>query len=149
MRAFDHDYVSEVIARAGRVKPDARAVSGIMTRNEMLDRLAGCIRMAMGSALIGPDASTWFSRSILRPLVLHGFIPLPRAAEMLCPVPAGAQPNHVDLETLHALLETYLDRVHTGDLVSSRHPIFGEIGIDGWARLHVVHFERLLRRFGV
>ena len=54
-----------------------------------------------------------------------------------------------DTETLHAVLETYLELVQAGELVPRAHPVFGDIGVDGWANLHIAHFEHHLKQFGV
>ncbi|MBI4558851.1 MAG: DUF1569 domain-containing protein, partial [Candidatus Hydrogenedentes bacterium] len=41
----------------------------------------------------------------------------------------------------------YLAAVATGDMQPEPHPYFGDIGIDGWSKLHVRHFEHHLRQF--
>ena len=44
--------------------------------------------------------------------------------------------------------ESYLK--HLGpELVTGLHPVFGDIGVDGWDRLHVRHFEHHFTQFGV
>ncbi len=46
-------------------------------------------------------------------------------------------------------MEEYLAAVETGELRPAPHTLFGDIGIDGWARLHVRHFEHHLKQFGL
>ena len=51
--------------------------------------------------------------------------------------------------SLAALLDEYLALVQSGELKTGLHPVFGDIGIDGWARVHVLHFEHHCRQFGL
>jgi len=55
--------------------------------------------------------------------------------------------RHFKIETLHATMLDYLNLVQTGELQTEPHPLFGDIGVDGWAAVHVRHFEHHLRQF--
>ena len=85
------------------------------------------------------------------PLMTRGLIPLPKNL----PLPKPVSPDESyggedgDIESLHALLMDYLSRVETGNLDPPVHPALGDLGVDGWARLHVVHFEHHCKQFGV
>lgn len=148
MRAFDHDYVNELITRLGRIDPESTPRRGTMSRDKMIAHLCATVRFAKGKGPPLPYVGNWFSCRVLGPLVLNGILKLPTNVGI--PQPAGepAAAPHGDIEALHAELEDYLNLVQAGALSPPPHPLFGDIGIDGWARLHVLHFEHHLRQFG-
>lgn len=90
----------------------------------------------------------WLTTYVVAPLVLNGWLPVPRYIISPCARPPAPAAAPDDTETLHAVLEAYLDCVHTGDIEPNRHPILGDIGIDGWDKMHVFLFEHHLARFG-
>lgn len=146
MRPLDHDYVNDVVARLGRLRPDAKPAWGNMTPERMLGHLVVIVRYSMGRGKPMPARGNWFVRRIVGPLIINGIVRMPRNVRG----PATADtPSTGDTETLHAVLEEYLTLVESGDLDPPPHPFFGDIGVDGWAKLHVVHFEHHLRQFGV
>jgi hypothetical protein len=149
VRTFDHDYVNDVIGRLNRIKPDAKPRWGKMSSAGMIGHLAFWVRYSMGKTPEYPFVGGWFSKTVIAPLILNGLLPVPRnlkGIESDSPMPA---PPPADTETLHAILETYLDLVQSGELVPRAHPAFGDIGVDGWAKMHVVHFEHHLKQFNV
>jgi hypothetical protein len=146
MRHFDHDYVTNVIARLGKIRPDATPAWGRLTPRGMIQHLADAVRYSMGKGDDLPDASTWFTRNVAAPLILNGIIRIPRNAKEPGYTSRGGRD---DLESLHAILEEYLGLVQAGEFEARRNPVLGDIGVDGWARLHMVHFEHHLRQFGV
>lgn len=146
MRPFDHDYVDEVIRRLGRLRPDAKPAWGTLTPPGMVQHLADSMRFSLGRAGDLPDQSNWFSRNLVAPLILNGIVRIPK--NMKAPGYPKRSAND-DIETLHALLEEYLGLVQAGELVPHRHPALGDLGVDGWAKLHYVHFEHHLRQFQV
>ncbi|HNR35856.1 MAG TPA: DUF1569 domain-containing protein [Candidatus Hydrogenedentes bacterium] len=146
MISFDHDYVEEAVARLKKLRADSPPAWGRMTSGEMLEHLADTVRYSMGRLGRLPDKSNWFLRNVIYPLLAHGIIRIPRNASG--PVyPKYAQRG--DLETLHAVLEEYLALVQAGELEPMPHPLFGPIGVDGWAVMHGLHFEHHMRQFGV
>ena len=149
MRTFDHDYVNEVIGRLDRLKPDAKPRWGVMSPGQMIGHLIFWMRYSMGK---GPEyrfAGNWFTMRVVSPLMLNGWLPVPRNLKGIQSVPPLPDPPPGDSETLHAVLETYLNLVQSGELDPRRHPAFGDIGVDGWAKMHMVHFEHHLKQFGV
>jgi len=53
------------------------------------------------------------------------------------------------LDEFCAEAEEFLQRYNAGDLAPPPHQVFGDIGLEGWAKLHVTHFEHHMRQFGV
>ncbi len=92
--------------------------------------------------------TNWLKQNVLKPLILSGVIHIPKNIKVPRP-PSRPEPPVGDVETLHAVLDDYLARVQADEMTPAPHPAFGDIGIDGWARMHVVHFEHHLRQFQV
>ncbi len=148
IRHFDNDYVRDVLRRLAKLAPDARPRWGRMTPADMIAHLIGSIRYSLGKAPLQPDRSTFLIRTVVRPLLIAGLLPMPknmiveRKGFTLFSSPG-------DVETLHAVLEEYLALVQTGELSPPAHPALGPMGIDDWARIHFIHFEHHLKQFGV
>ena len=146
MRHFDHDYVDDVIVRLRGLKPDTKPAWGVLTPPRMIQHLAQTVRYSMGRLGDSPDVSNVFLRAIVRPLMLNGIMPILKNLK----APDYPQINKADdLESLQAVLEEYLGLVQLGEFNPKPHPAFGPIGIDGWAKMHLRHFEHHLRQFGV
>ncbi|HUW60380.1 MAG TPA: DUF1569 domain-containing protein [Candidatus Bathyarchaeia archaeon] len=146
---FDHDYLVDVINRLQQIKPDAIPRWGTLTPSKMFAHLIDSVRYSMGKAGDLPDKSNWLSRRILAPLILRGIVKIPKNVKGATSTGPVTPPSQADLETLHAVLEDYLALVQAGELEPKPHPVFGHIGVDGWDRLHVLHFEHHLRQFNV
>jgi len=146
MRHFDHDYVVEVIQRLGAIKPAAKPQWGTLTPQELIQHLGDSVRSSMGRAGAVNDRSNLIMRKIVAPLILNEIIRIPKNVK----APAHSMRSaHDDIETLQALLEEYLGLVQADELKPEPHPAFGNIGVDGWAKMHFVHFEHHFRQFGV
>lgn len=149
MHHFDGDYVEEVVERLGTIRRDAVPHWGSLTRDSMIEHLIWSLRHSMGRSRTIPFFGNCMTRYVWRPLIFSGVIALPRNL---------ALPEHLqrqglvprepgDLETLQAILEEYLSLVQADELQPAPHPAYGRLGIDGWDRFHVLHFEHHLRQF--
>jgi hypothetical protein len=147
MRPLDHDYVNELVARLGKLRPDAKPAWGTLTPERMVGHLTATLRYSMGRGPALRERRNWFARHVLRPLVLNGVLSIPRNVKG--PFPSDQFFPVGDSETFHAVLDEYLTLVQSGDLEPASHPAFGDLGIDGWAKLHLVHFEHHFRQFGL
>lgn len=149
MRHFDGDYVEDVVSRLGAIRKDAVPRWGELTRDRLIEHLIWSLRHAMGRSRTVPFFGNCLHRYVTRPLVLAGAIALPR--DMGLPAHLRAQGivtrEPGDLETLQAILEEYLSLVQADELQPAPHPAFGHLGIDGWDRFHVLHFDHHLRQF--
>lgn len=127
---------------------DARPAWGSLDRDRLVGHLIGAVRFSMGRLGTMPDRGTWLTKRVLKPLILNGVVRIPKNVKMRG---AARQPQGVmeDLETLHAVLEEYLQLVQADELTPPPHPLFGDLGVDGWAKMHLRHFEHHLRQFGV
>lgn len=152
VRSFDHDYVDDVMKRLGRVQADAKPAWGRMDRASMIYHLAEYVQYSTGQAGDLPDQSNWFTRNVIGPLMAHGIIRIPKNAKTA--IEPDRSPLNDILEPdpdkyLLRVLDGYLARVQADEIDPRPHPLFGHIGIDGWAKAHMVHFEHHLRQFGV
>lgn len=145
---FDHDFVREAAERLSTLSQDATPVWGAMTPGQMIAHLRESVEYSMG---LGPKVrirTNWFARRILAPLYLNGLLPLPRNAEGLHGG-SGRAGVGMDTEALWTVVDEYLGLVHTGEVDPAAHPRFGDIGVEGWGKLHVLHFEHHMRQFGL
>jgi hypothetical protein len=150
MRHFDHDYVNHAMSRLKLIPPDAKPAWGKMNRDQLYGHLIMVMRRCMGRGPDVPDKSTWLTRNVLGPLIINGFVKIPKNVRIPRPKGQTAPIEHSgDLETLHAVFEEYLSAVETGKLDPPHHPFFGRIGVDGWSKFHVQHIGHHLRQFGV
>jgi hypothetical protein len=151
MRHFDYPYAEEVLARLERIPDDAVPHWGKLRKNTLIEHPIFTLQYSMGEHQPFPVLGKWYVRWFLAPLILHGILPLPKNV----PIPKKWAAQGVtlrspgDLNTLAGCMEEYLKHVQEGTLVPNPHPAFGYIGVDGWDRMHVIHFEHHLRQFGV
>ncbi len=151
MGHLDADYVAEVIRRLERIPHDGAPAWGALRKDTLIEHLVWCVSHAMGRSAKVPRAGNRVIAAVMGPLALRGWLPLSWTARL----PRSLRTQGIetrepgDLETLHALLEEYLTLVQADELTPAPHPCFGRIGVDGWDRLHVLHFEHHLRQFGV
>lgn len=148
MRVLDHDYADELVERLRAIPSDAKPAWGRLTKDGLVSHLAGTLRYSMGKMGPLPVQGGWVAQKVLAPLFVNGILRMPKNVQAPRP-PAGSEAERPldDLETLQALLEEYLQLVQAGELEPPPHPFFGPIGVDGWAKLHVAHFDHHLRQF--
>lgn len=145
MPAFDHDYVEDLIARLSSIPADAKPAWGTLDRDRLIAHLITTVRYSMGRLGTLPDRGNWFTKRILAPLIINGIVPIKKNVKVPGATPRATSRD--DLETLHALLEEYLQLVQADELTPPPHPFFGDLGVDGWAKMHLAHFKHHLRQF--
>lgn len=136
--------------RISAIPEDAKPAWGRMKPNDLPTHLAGLVLYSMGRSEPLTDRSTWVQRNVLKRLLFWGAIPIPKNIK----VPEGiadrlAPPKRYDVESLHALLDEYLNYVLAGGGDPIPHPILGPFSIDDWANFHCLHFEHHFKQFGV
>ncbi len=151
MEHLDTDYVERLIKRLERISPDAVPKWGQLRRDTLIEHLVWVMKYSMGRSKPMDFCGNWVTVHVIGPLLLRGVLPVPKNVKM----PRKFQDRGVtnrepgDLNTLRRLLEEYLNLVQADELRPAPHPMFGDLGIDGWDRMHVHHFEHHLRQFGV
>ncbi|MBI2432796.1 MAG: hypothetical protein HYV26_08000, partial [Candidatus Hydrogenedentes bacterium] len=113
MQHFDNDFVDDVINRLRKLPPDAVPRWGTLRKDTLIEHLIWALRHSMGRSRQVPYFGNWFSRRVLGPLIIRGWMPMPHNIQL----PAHLRYEGItlrepgDLETLHALLEEYLTLV--------------------------------------
>jgi hydroxymethylglutaryl-CoA reductase len=150
MHHFDGDYAEELVARLAEIPEDAQPRWGDLTRDTLIEHLIWTLRHSMGRSRTVPFVGNRMTRYVARPLILAGVLPLTKRSTLSRALSEQGLPTREsgDLETLHALVEEYLGLVQADELAPAPHPTLGQLGIDGWDRFHVLHFEHHLKQFG-
>jgi len=115
----------------------------------MLCHLADSFAMALGEREVRP-AGTWFSRGILRRLVLHTPLRRPhgrRTRPELDPRRQGTRP--VEFERDRSVLIELLRRFADPGARHGRHPTYGALSRAEWQRWGRDHADHHLRQFGL
>jgi oxepin-CoA hydrolase/3-oxo-5,6-dehydrosuberyl-CoA semialdehyde dehydrogenase len=151
MQHFDSDYLEHAMTRLEAIPEDAIPAWGSMGKQDLVEHLVWAVRHSMVRSRQVPFFGNWFTCRVIGPLFLRGYLPIPRNLKLprRLTVQGITAKEPGDIETLHALLEEYLNLVQADELKPAPHPAFGDIGLDGWDCMHVRHFEHHLRQFGV
>lgn len=151
MQHFDADYADDVIRRLEAIPDDTTPRWGRLRKPELIEHLIWTVQHSMGRSHQMKFMGNWFTRKVVAPIILRGFVRMPKNLRL----PKRLETRGVtlrepgDIETLANLLDEYITLVQADELRTAMHPVFGDIGIEGWDRLHVLHFEHHLRQFGV
>jgi hypothetical protein len=95
------------------------------------------------------DKSNFVSRTVIRFLVLY-VLPWPkgkiRVPESFTPKPEGG----VDEERgrMLAVMREFVEAAACEPARRARHPIFGNVTLRTWSRIHALHLDHHLRQFG-
>lgn len=151
MQHLDAKYAREVLQRLKQIPDDAQPQWGRMRKHEMIEHLIWALQYSMGRSTQAHYIGNWFTERVLAPLFLQPWFPMPKnirfPQRLTSQGVTGREPG--GLEDLQALLEEYLNLVQADELRPAPHIVLGRIGVDGWDRMHVKHFEHHLRQFGV
>ena len=145
IREFDRDYAEDIIRRLKALPPDRKPKWGRMAATDLVPHLTQTMLYSMGRRGKRPFVGNWITLHIVGPLVLNGWVPMLKNVQL---GPAAApDATGYTLETLQAALDDYMAAVETGALHPEPHPLFGDIGVDGWAKMHSRHFAHHFKQF--
>jgi hypothetical protein len=144
-RDFDRDFAEEIMSRLKKLPADRAPKWGAMSAGELVPHLTHSILWSMGRREAPPFIGSWITRRLVWPAFAHGWLSIPKNVKI--PIREGSANETDTLDDLHQALTDYLDAVETGALEPAQHSLFGDIGVDGWARLHVAHFEHHFKQF--
>ena len=150
MPRLDRATADGFLDRLATLTPGTAPRWGKMNSAQVIGHLNAVVRYTMGELPALPDRSTWFSRWVFKPLIVHGLVAIPHNVKI--PSRPG-KPDPVvpegTLDQLRATIDEYLARSARGDLGPAVHPFFGVLSAATWAKFHYRHFEHHLTQFGV
>ena len=148
MRLFDDEFAEEIFQRLANLKSDTKPVWGKLTPCCMVHHLEITINYSIGKGKPVQFMGNILSRLVVTPLILHGLLKIPR--NLPSPfISDDDDDGELRFDKLQLAVCYYLDLVKAGELETQQHPAFGDIGADGWARIHVLHFDHHLKQFEV
>jgi oxepin-CoA hydrolase/3-oxo-5,6-dehydrosuberyl-CoA semialdehyde dehydrogenase len=150
--ALDETALPELERRLRALAPDAPARWGRMDAHAMLRHVRATLAMSLGELEVPLLVPTWigapvgllFTDVLTRwPRGLGGRNP---------PLPALHPPADatldVDRERLVAALRRFVDARRSEPRRRALHPVFGQLALERWARVHALHLAHHLRQFG-
>lgn len=144
---FDQAFVEACGGRFRRIAEDSKPLWGSMNPGEMRAHLLTAVRYSLGREEIAPPEGSWFIRTILTPLLINGWLKMPK--NVAKPKMYDVQPPTAELDALTGEMNEFAERYASGQFDPPAHPALGDLGAKGWAKLHAVHFDHHLRQFGV
>ncbi|MBS1793067.1 MAG: DUF1569 domain-containing protein [Acidobacteria bacterium] len=152
MSLFENEKRAKIVARIGRLTPDAPALWGRMNVNQMICHCTDGLRGCLGELGDFRDESNFLTRSALKWLVLY-VLPIPKEVPTAKRVDqvdgTGTRPTdfETDRRTLIEFVEKVADR--PADFEWSPHFKFGALSRAEWGALCHKHIDHHLRQFGV
>jgi hypothetical protein len=150
---LDERSLPDLARRLRTLAPDAPARWGSMDASAMLRHLRAALAMSLGELevpllvprWIGAPVGWLFTTVLTRwPRSLGGHNP---------PIPAlhpeTEAPFDEERERLLAALRHFVERLRADPRARARHPVFGDLTLERWARVHALHVAHHLRQFDV
>lgn len=150
-KALNRAQAAAFVARFEKLEPGTKAAWGKLTTETVIPHLIAAVKMSMGDAPALPFVGNWVTTTILWPLMRTGWFSIPKNITIKGgdgkPLPAILSPG--DTTTLAETIEDFLRRREAGTMTCTVHPVFGDVGPDGWAVLHTMHIKHHLKQFGL
>ena len=146
MRIFDQRFVDEASAIIRALPMDKKPQWGKMSVPQMFAHMTTAFGYALGKVPQTANEGGFFGK-IAAPLILNGIVHIPKDQKAPSMYDAGAPT--ATAEELIAVITAYHARLSDPGFSPPSHPFFGDIGVNGWSKLGIVHFEHHLRQFGV
>lgn len=152
MKGLDREFATAAIERLSKLARDAKPKWGTMTADEVVPHLIAAIRSSTGE--IEPPAfiGNWFTKTILPPIVYTGLLLPPKNLKTKSSdgTEHPVQKCEGDLDTLAETIEDFIARLESGSLTKTTvHPLFGDIGAENWAKVHILHYKHHFKQFGI
>jgi uncharacterized protein DUF1569 len=148
MRDFDQEFIADAKRRLASLAPDTKSAWGSMTAGQMVGHITKAVEYSQGKGPEGPNVGGFFGRYIAAPLILSGLLRMPKNAQAPKEMYDGADPNG-SVDGLIEALQEFYNMARAQTLATRPHVYFGDIGVRGWSKLHVLHVEHHFTQFGV
>ena len=136
--------------RLNRLMPQHAPRWGGMTAAGTVAHLRCAIEMSLGEHAI-PDVSNVFTRHVIKYFAIFTPMPWPKGGvkvpSELTPAPRGD--FETEREQLLQALRRFLQTAEADPKRTCRHPLFGDLKLRTWQRLHGRHLNHHLSQFGV
>jgi len=140
---------AELIERLNKLTGEEKAVWGKMNVNQMVSHLVQAGEMPFNDHM--PDRSSFFSRTIIKPLILY-VMPMPKEVKTppdLNQQESGRKPLEFDVD--RGVVIDLINKL--GDLPVDHdckyHPFFGKMNAKEWAVIAHKHIDHHLKQFGL
>jgi hypothetical protein len=147
MPRFNRQFIDDTAKRFTGLPVDKKPLWGRMSPPQMYAHIITSVRYSLGKEPLTPNEGGWFGHYIAAPLLLNGFLKMPKNVK--APKMYDTQAPEGDLATLIAELNEYLKSLETPAFVAPVHPYFGDVGARGWAKVHFIHINHHATQFGV
>mgnify|MGYP005861505605 CR=1 FL=1 len=148
-KRLDKDARAHFAKRFAGLRAESTGQWGSLTCAGMLAHLEVAFRGTIQDGAVSTRArGSWFTRTIIKPLLLH-LLPMPRGVKMpkaLTPEPAASFDEL--RETVLALIDEFIAAVERNPSRTVVHPLFGPMTLREWSLLHAKHLDHHLRQFG-
>lgn len=147
LRKSDRD---ELTTRLNKLTGNETPTWGKMNVDQMMSHLVQACEMPFAPIL--PDRSSFFSRTVIKPLILY-VLPMPKEVKVsreLDQQADGRKPAGFDADRKKVIDE--IDRIGTlppDHQCLGHHPFFGKMTMTEWAVIAYKHTDHHLRQFGV
>ena len=152
MKSIFHEAVhAELVARAGRLRPDSPRRWGRMNAHQAVCHLNDAFLIVLGERPTDFRADHWLNRTLGRFVALSTPVPWPRGLPTSPDADqekSGTPPG--EFESDRAALLTLMERFReTGGRDLPRHVALGSLSPGEWGRWGYRHVNHHLRQFGV
>ncbi len=151
MGKLDKAFAKEAVDRFRKLAPDAKPAWGKLNGTTVIHHLLWATNYSMGKHGQQHFNGNWFFEKIIGPLALSGVLKLPKNVRFkTADGEIDTALNEVGtIDDLAAALDEFIEKEAAGAVKSPKHAFFGDIGAEGWSKLHTAHLLHHLKQFGV
>ena len=152
---MDQDKLSFIkngfIIKLKSLAPDAASQWGKMNAQQMVEHVAGFFKVSTNQLqfpLITPEEHLpKFKAFLLSDKEFRENTKAPVLPEEPMPVVHASLQGAVD--ELEKQIDLFVEKFSSGEIVSSQHPVFGELNFEEWVLLHYKHVTHHAKQFGL
>jgi hypothetical protein len=142
---------TELVDRLGRLRPERKAIWGLMTASQMVCHLADSFRVGLGERQVSM-ATGFLQRTAMKWIALYTNLPWPKGMQTRPEVSQeGGGTPPIDFEDDRNELIDLMNRFARDSQACEQaaHPFFGKMRYADWMRWGYLHTDHHLRQFGI
>lgn len=149
MSKLSREFAADAVERFRMLAPGTRPAWGKLTAATVIPHLIGTMNYSLRKKTPLPFTGGWLTTRFVGPLIIGGLMPIPKNVKFKDIDGAELPPmsDEGDVLKLAQVMEEFIKRDMNNALTTPIHPLFGDIGPEGWSRLHVVHTKHHLKQF--